>query len=454
MRPVTRARRTWGGRASAAGLFAAALLIQRSARAGNVDSYYLSGEAALLAGAITASARGGGAAWDNPAGLASLPGLRFDASINAFSLRFGGRPDFNAGGGSQVERLTKPDFNIVPSGLTVTYRMGNVGLALGLFVPQQHETFLRTRVAIPAMPGQVTFAIDSYEKIQDYAAGPSFGVKLAPSVDFGASLFATYHNQLSIVGLDVAAESTTNQALFAHQTLDAQQLGLQGVLGLQLHPRRGTDLGFTLRLPAFQVLQLSQSVAIQASAQSGAQAFVANESAFEQGERFSTSQVAPMRLHAGVAHDFGGTRLAFDGSYQAPLRNAALFLDWGPTLNARIGGKRRMSDKITLGGGLYTDRSPLRAVRNFGDSELDFYGITLAFDWSTHYDVSAIDGQVLAAPRKLRFGTTIAFSYALGVGHLVSGEFANGPEGASIAEVPASVVAHELILHISSSLSE
>jgi hypothetical protein len=84
------------------------------ALAGNLDAFYLSGDAALQGGAITATARGGGATYYNPAGLAELPGLRLDVSVNAVAVRLGGHPDVDATvPGTKIERLTTLDLNIV-----------------------------------------------------------------------------------------------------------------------------------------------------------------------------------------------------------------------------------------------------------------------------------------------------------------------------------------------------
>ena len=57
---------------------AASVAVASRASAGNLDSYYMSGEAALQGGAVTADTQHGGAIWYNPAGLASISGSRLD----------------------------------------------------------------------------------------------------------------------------------------------------------------------------------------------------------------------------------------------------------------------------------------------------------------------------------------------------------------------------------------
>jgi hypothetical protein len=433
--------------------FCAVSLTPAGALAGNADSFYLSGDAALQAGAVTADARGGGAIWYNPAGLGQLPALRLDVSINAFSLRLGGLPDFDAGGGARVTRLATINFNIVPSGLTLTRRFGTVGLGLGVFVPEQHQTFLRTQVTSPASaerPG-ATFGVDLYERVQQYAIGPGFGVALSPRVDFGAALLVTYRNQLSIAGVDLGSgDGSSAGSLLSHETLDWQQFGAQLVLGTQLHLGRGYELGLTLRSPGLILGELRHHVVQQTEAAGGA-AGTTHRSDFQQRFGFATALVAPLRIHVGLSRTLGKLRLAADGSYQAPLRNESLALDWAPTFNGRLGVQHTFTKTFALGGGVFTDRSPVRALRSFGDSSLDFYGVTMAVDMGTAYRVLPY-GATQPIEGSLRFGTTVALSYAVGLGQVVRGSVA-GDQLLPISQSSRSV-AHEISLHLASSLGQ
>lgn len=429
------------------------LLAPVSVLAGNADSFYLSGDAAMQAGAITADARGGGAIWYNPAGLGQLPALRLDVGINAFSLRLGGLPDFDASGGARVTRLATINFNIVPSGLTLTRRFGAIGVGLGVFVPEQHQTFLRTQVTSPASADQpgATFGVDLYERVQQYALGPGFGVALSPHVDLGASLLVTYRNQLSIAGLDLGfADDGSGGGLVSHETLDWQQFGAQLVLGTQLHLGRGYELGLTLRSPGLILGELRHSVLQQAEGARDA-GTTTHRSDFEQRLGLATAVVAPLRFHVGISRTVGKLRVAADGSYQAPLRNESLALDWAPTFNGRLGMQHTFTKTFALGGGVFTDRSPVRAVRNFGDSSLDFYGVTMAMDLGTAYRLVPY-GATQPSEGKLRFGTTVALSYAVGLGQVVRGSLA-GDQFAPIGQSARSV-AHEISLHLASSLGQ
>src|SRR5262245_63820448 len=87
----------------------------RAALAGNLDSYYMDSDAALQGGAITADTASGAAIWYNPAGLASIQGLRLDVGMNAFRLSLGAVPEVEASGRNpSVTRLSVINFASVP----------------------------------------------------------------------------------------------------------------------------------------------------------------------------------------------------------------------------------------------------------------------------------------------------------------------------------------------------
>jgi len=436
----------------------AALLATRVAFAGNVDSFYLSGDAALQGGAISADVEGGGAAWYNPAGLAKLPRLRFDVSVNAFALRLGGHSTVGAAApDAQVTTLTTPDLTLVPAALTLTQRFGKLGLALGMFVPVQSWTYLRTQVKDGAAQGANTgFGIDAYGHDQSYAVGAAFGLRLTPNLDFGASLFFNYRAQVGIsaVGLSSLDSDGTRRSFLSHSTLDAQQLGVQPVVGAQFRPAAGYRVGLALRFPSVQLWQHAQRVDITSLGSTGPQGDIAQDSSFNDSTAVSATLVAPMRLHLGVSRSFGPTRIALEASYQTPIYVAQAQIDWKPVFNAGIGGKHRLSEALAVGGGIHTDLSPARRARDFGDAKLDFYAVTAAIDWGTRYALLARGSEALPSGSALRFGSTIALTYALGIGDVTQAQFRSGPSGVDLSSVQQHVLVHEFVLYIASSLTE
>ena len=439
-------------------LVLAGVLSSATARAQNMDTFYLAGDAALQGGAITANARGGGSIWYNPAGLAKLPGLRFDVNVSAYALGFGDHADVEAANPSTtVTRLSVLDLRAVPAAMSLTQRFGKVGVGFGVFVPNADATYLRTRVQQPAQAGfpAVDFGVHIDSSEEEYFGGPSFGIPLGPGVDIGASLFVHYRTDLAVAAIDAAIEGDDGFAasVTSHQLYDSIQVGVQPVLGVQLRPTNKWQLGFTLRFPSFRVYQILQTILVETSTSTDAPG--EHRSEFDEFVGFSASMVKPPRLHAGVSHEFGLTRLAVDASYQFPLYNPDVDQDLGPLFNLRIGGKHRLKETLQLGGGIFTNRSSLRSAKRFGDAKIDYYGLTAALHLGTPYEVAERNGRKLRPFSWLNFGSTVALSYSIGLGDVVRAQVGlNRDENVIYREVQASVTAHELVLTWASSISE
>jgi hypothetical protein len=125
------------------------------------------------------------------------------------------------------------------------------------------------------------------------------------------------------------------------------------------------------------------------------------------------------------------------------------------TWNARAGMMTVVSTYWKVGGGIFTDRSPSESPTQLQQSQLDYYGVSVAVDWHRTFGVVSKNGQMLAAPRTMVFGTTVALSYALGLGEIGGAIVGPTPGGGILLEENiVDVVAHEITLHIGSTLAE
>lgn len=432
--------------------------IAARARAGNLDSFYLSNDAPLQGGAITADVSGGGSIWYNPAGLANMAGLRLDVSASAYTLRLGGEPDISAAEdrGAQVTRMTTTDFQIVPSALTLTHEIGGVGLGFGVFVPRQSSTFLRVRVDQPETRSTTEFdlLVDYHDRVQEYYAGPSAAFSVAPHVDVGAALFVHYRNELASGFLNADYEQGAERVTSTrHSTLDWQQVALQLVAGVQLEPSPVWHIGFTVRGPSFRVFNIRQLVDVQTTSVAGGDSAEAPATSrvFHEDFGFASAVVGPPRFHGGLSYTRDTTRLAFDLNYQLPLYSAALGIDSAAVLNARVGLREQVTPTLALGGGVFSDRSPVDGPLELAERRIDYYGLTLAADLTSHYGVSSRKGQPYSPPTPLVFGTTLALSYALGLGTLQQAHIGSD---ASVEGRRTDLLVHELSLHFGGWLSE
>jgi len=438
-------------------VFALVLILSYAgtAAAGNLDSFYLGNDAAMQAGAITADADASSGIWYNPAGLAGMQGTGLDVSASAYALRLNGNYDIEADRAyATVSRLVTTDFLIVPNAMTLTRKVGKVGLGLGVFVPNQRVTFLRTRVQQPeadGLPG-VDLAIDYYERLQEYFGGPSIGWRAHPKVDVGMSLLVHYRNELSIGASQISfSQSGAVLQSTTHQTLDWQQVGIQPAFGVQWQLMPRWRMGIALHLPSLRLFNIRQVVQLgTANTSNTATGDAYDQVQFKDDSGLASQLIAPARFHAGLSHEFGKLRLAVEANYQTPFHNTDLDVFTKAVVNVRIGGHYRASDTWQFGGGLFTDRSAAGGAPEIGDRRLDYYGITLSSRWLSPYRLAPESDAVKLPPRALVFGTTMAFTYAIGIGDLLQAKI-GGRE--VLAGVPTRTIAHELMLHVGTSLT-
>ncbi|MEY4547806.1 MAG: hypothetical protein RL685_4001 [Pseudomonadota bacterium] len=430
--------------------------VSSPALAGNTDSFYLGNEAALQGGASAATARGGTSLWYNPAGLARLEHDSIDGSMTALSLSLGQDIDLDSAlPESEARRLKSSTFAVVPASLSYTRRFGFGGVGVGLFVPNQEKDVLRTRLRAPSANGgpSVELSVDGYTQLQDYYAGAAFGLSLSPFIDVGAALFATFRSELTILGvsavLDLPMETAT---VMQHSTEDTQDLGLQPVLGVQLHPGAGWDAGLVLRMPVLRLYALSQTVGMNLLTREMEEAPVFQDD-FDEQNGFSSTVLQPLRAHAGLARQLGAGLLALELSYQLPQKNDTIAADRRGVFNVRLGGQVRASETWTLGGGVFSDRSADRLTQDSDGRDVDYYGISVGAQRDTPYGVVSRDGLPASAGRLLIFRTTVVLSYLLGTGQIQRLELGQDANGTSQLEARnQDVIDHQIILHFGATL--
>jgi hypothetical protein len=427
------------------------------ARAGNADSFYVSGEAALMGGAVVATSSTGGSIWYNPAGLSALKGARLDVNVNGYALRFGATADFaSTVPNTQETRLALLDIDVVPAALTLTRKFGDVGLGIGVFVPSLTAVTLRTQLVASSESGEsrLNFGYDSMSRFQEYHAGPGFGWDPLPNLSVGASLLANYRTRLEVTHVTATVETDeAKTSLFHHNSLDSQGVGLEMVLGAQWRLDKHWTWGNVVRTPAVRLGEAVHSVESQLVSDSTG---LVDESV-EFSRRFgvSTQVLTPFRFHSGVAYAWRDTTASAEASLLLPFENELFKLSERSTWNARAGMKSRLNDVWTVGGGVFTDRSSLGEPTQFQQAQIDYYGATIAADWLTYYGVVSKGRRAFEEPRYLTFGTTIALSYALGIGKIGGARVGPSDDGRiNIQENVVDVLAHEITLHIASTLGE
>jgi opacity protein-like surface antigen len=417
----------------------------------------MSSDAALQAGAITADTMDGGSVWYNPAGLARMRGARFDVNVSAYALKLGGKPDLDGGGSeSSKTSLNVLNFAPVPVAISLTKRFKNFTAGFGIFVPKMEIVGLRTRVVEPSVNGNpsIDFSIDYHQTSQSLYGGPAFGLRLGRGVDLGASFFVNYRSTLGTGDASIAFTQTdgSTSVVSSHELVDWLEIGIGAALGVQLQLSQRLRAGLNLRMPTVRVFQILDQSEITTTAVAGA---VVHDAKYHETLNIPLRLLYPPRLHAGVSYTFTDSRLALETSYQAPFRNPETGEDFRPLFNFRAGFRHTLKNHTSIGGGLFTNRSTNRPPEVLGEEQIDYYGLSIATQFGTPYEVSSKDGKVMDPVGHLTFGSSFSFSYAMGFGKVIHGEVGFDDAGDHFfREVPVHVVAHEWILSVGSSLME
>lgn len=448
--------RTWG-----ISLAAAIASVTAPAFAGNLDSFYVSSDAALQAGAIVATSSTGGSIWYNPAGMSRITGTRLDVNVSGYAMRFGAQVGFDSTlPNAEERRLTLLEIDVVPAAVTITRRFGKVGVGLGVFVPSQTSVTLRTHLAAPPdVEGRsLEFGYDSTGQFRQYHAGPGVGWWVTPDLSLGLSLLANYRtlSETTDVSASLRRENGNKEGQLGwvqHHRLDSVGVGLELILGTQWQIGRGYSLGFVVRTPSLRLGHAAEQIDTELVA--GSDGAMNQTITFDESVALGTQVLSPFRFHLGLSRRVGSFVTSVEGSLLLPFENEPLGVHDRATFNARLGVMAELNRRWTVGGGVFTDRSPAPLPEKFLEKKVDYYGATIALNWQTPYGVFSRGDELLEDPEPMIFGTTLAFSYALGLGTIAGamvGPSTNG--GIEVAARPAAVTAHEFLLHIATTIAE
>lgn len=470
------------------GLFAACgvvlgLSAAPSARA-DVQPILVGNDAMLSGGAVLASVKDAGAAWYNPAGLAFVRHSSVELSAKAFLLRM---YDVEALSSVQLPdgRWNEPvghrEIVAVPTALIFARRLNErLTAALSLFL--RGSEFVRTSDDLWGgrtyeKAGQADdlryHYRESFSVIQrssTYHAGLSLGTDLLPNLRIGLSAFGIFETS------DVSAELSTEYAEAGPgmNLLDAPRnvlgnstrsslttFGAEILGGVQWSPGRGWDLGLTFRTPSWILgaWEDAQASFLNSRTLAGGAVNVESKTA-----RAFAEMVQHVRISIGVARHLRRGWVALEGSLSPPLQNPSWGIDRDLVWNLRLGGRFDLSERFSIGGGLFTDRRGGRAPRSFAEWHPDFYGGVLGAEYRKEILLggesksappdAAKSGSAPAPARKARaltMATVLALRYSLGYGPFGTPDI--DPRGNTLHNlpvIPTRGFQHEIGIHLGS----
>jgi len=443
------------------------LLTPLSAQAGNLDSYLLGNQAAMSGGAVLATTRDAGATWYNPAGLGGLDHSSIDVSASALMLRIRDFPDLvrtsdldgaSSASPESLELLT------VPSALVFVRKFTDAFTgSIGIYVPEQDRLHLDA-----AHTANSTFY--SYEQHlsvtsnrSSYYVGTSFGYEATDNIRVGAGVFGIYSNLLNENKFSLSMNADSGgQPMNIQLAYDAKEerigLGFQAVAGVQWDVLPELTLAATIRSPIILFKTWSEFSYLQSQAQISpdetpfANQFYAEESPAD--DHFDA--ITPLRAAVGLAYRFNRGWISIEGDIQPPYEDKKHNVDTHFTWNVRAGAQFALTENISAGLGVFTDRANQALDKSAGDESLqvgqmavDYYGATLGLAINSPYPLAG-----KPADKPLVFTTTVGLRYAVGVGEVSGLSFSlfDEQEANDLGRRYRDVLHHEVSLHIGSSV--
>lgn len=424
----------------------AASLVATSAFAGNAETFYLGADAPLLAGAVTATTEGASALWYNPGRISEGAGDSIDVSVSAYMLRFGGATTLeNASPNVSLENAKGIDFQAVPTAIAYKRRFGGWDFALGLFVPTSSQSSTRTKVESQSA-NPTRFVLDASDVLTEYYAGIGTAHEIVKDLAVGASVFGYYASETTsqILGATLGDGTfITNSG-----THSESRYGVQGSLGLSWGLFDRLHLGFAVHTPVWKISSSAKQSFVESQGGPSLPA-AAEVNLTDDALEDRAGVLSPARAEAGVAFDASDkTTVSADVRLRAPYSNHTGRVAHG-VVDVRAGVQTRVSEQVWLGGGAFTDRNATTSTGDPSGTRFDYYGATFAVQLGRPYRVVDAEQQ----SRSLRFATTLALSYAFGLGRV--GNLAV-QESAGNLQINPSVdraTAHEFVFSIGSTLS-
>ncbi|MCS6856824.1 MAG: outer membrane protein transport protein [Sandaracinaceae bacterium] len=369
-------------------------------------------EAALSGGAVSAVIDDGSSLWFNPAGLANVLRNQVDTSISATQLRLSQSPALLETSSGKQSDGSYQELAGIPTAVTGARPLSpGLVFGFGVFVPR-HLAYT-DRVRLEEKNDQDLFQLQLVQQAnaQEYYAGVGMGLALSPHLRVGLSLFGIY-TQFSLVSQFFGGRFNDQDAAIAgFSSLSFfQSVGLALGAGMQWNPNDEIGVGLSFRSPSLQVGVLRRLNTIEVGARSSSSTIV-----FEPLDEYEVnSQLAiiqPAHLRVGLSYRFPKGWISADASFTHPLSAPQLGIERDWLWNLRIGGRYAIEPELALGGGVFTDRSPLPAIRGYGETRVDFVGASAGIEIRTFHRLA--EGE---PTKSLVFCQVLAVSYAIGLG--------------------------------------
>ncbi len=396
------------------GVLATALLaVPGMATAGNTDDVVAGSDVALTGGAVVANVHTGGAMWFNPAGVARLDSRSVDLTGAVLSYSIVSAPGSLSIESGEQSAGDYSALQAIPRALTfVASPRPELRWGIGFFYSRSLSRFVQDSVATAAGSTEASeFYATSDENNTLYHVSSAVAWKKSERFLLGGGLdiviASRRFTEIVTGAYDAGASGTFNRNL--NQSVSGG--GLQMKAGFQFAPIEAVRIGWMVATPSYLVYLNNETTATESlSPPTGSPQFVGNQIDELSG---SWAGVEPGLTRLGAAFLGSWGWVECDLIVRFPLQTPELGIDLKTTANVRIGGIFRITDRLKLGGGFFTDFSPEAEPSEFAESKANFYGFTLGVDFANRSEPPE-RGQ-----KGFYIAFAVAFRYAHGNGRVV-----------------------------------
>ncbi len=406
---------------------ALAFLFSNLAFAGNQNSFFMGNDAALTGGAIPAITRDSEGIWYNPAALGGSTLTRVNLSGNAFQLRLqnvNGGVETQLPSGTVRQNLTGNEYLAVPTAMTfMTGINDKVSIGFGVYMPIYQDvtynnnlTSLETFPAI-GVPTNYKQGLDVDTLHNQYQIGVAAGYAATEKFRLGGAIFGLYdrlrYNTNAFESIE-SADGSGDIEIFSveNQRALVSNLGLRGTLGAQYDITPEWTLAAVAFSPTLQIVSWGE-----ASAETGSVSLNSKGELVSSADRFFTKlkqwegdMIQPFHAQLSLGYKQPDYWIGVAGDIYLPLTNNKLQIRQRTNWNVCAGSKFKISEKFNLGVGLFTDNSSQKKPADFGETQVNYYGLSFGAEFKTPVSRGSDGGQPIV------FTTVLAGRYALGIG--------------------------------------
>ena len=385
----------------------ALLALNSTAKAGNSDDVVAGSDVALTGGAVVANVHTGGAMWFNPAGVARLDSRSVDLTGAVLSYSIASAPGSLTIESGEQSAGEYSAVQAIPRALTfVASPRPSLRWGMGFFYSRSFSRFVQDRVGTVEGSNEASeFFATADDTRAIYHLSGTVAWKQSKRFLLGGGLDIVIASRRLTEIVAGAYDSGVGGAFNRNLNQSVSGGGLQMKTGLQWAPIPKLRIGFMVATPSYLVYLSNETTVTETLSPPDEPTLFQGTQTDELRGTWTGVEAGLSRLGAAFLDRWGW--IECDLIVRFPLRSPELGIDWKTTANVRVGGVFRITERLKLGAGFFTDFSPERGLESFGDTEVDFYGFTLGVDFANRPE----------PPERGEEGFYLAFAVAIRYAH-------------------------------------